>query len=452
MDIAGIEKQLDEHNIVTVRVGGFDLDGVLRGKYISREKFLSATKDGFGFCDVIFGWDSGDNLYDKGQYTGWHTGYPDLLARLDLETFRRVPWEPRTAFALADFYRKDGTPLPFCPRQTLKRILAQAEAMGYAPRMAAEYEFFIFEETPNSVQEKDFRNLKAESPGMFCYSLLRASARTEFIHLLVESLAEFGIEVEGIHTETGPGAFEACIRYGDVLTAADSAGVFKAVVKELAAKQGLMASFMAKWNQEMPGCGGHIHQSLLYAESGANAFADSGGTYGESDIARHYLAGQQQVLPELMPLICPTINSYKRLVPGFWAPTTATWGVENRTNALRFIPGTSPKATRIETRIVGADACPHLAMAACLAAGLHGIRQRLEPTPPTVGNAYADSTAPALPRSLAAATDRMQQSALAREWFGEEFVAHVGMSREWECREFEKAVTDWELRRYFEII
>jgi len=452
VNITAIEALLAEQHINKIKVGGFDLDGVLRGKYISKEKFLSAVKDGFGFCDVIFGWDCGDNLYDQGEFTGWHTGFPDLVARLDTETFRAVPWEPRTAFALADFYQKDGTPLPFCPRQTLKRIVARAEAMGFVPRMAAEYEFFVFEETPESVHQKEFRGLRPESPGMFCYSLLRASARQEFIHLLMDSLADFGVQVEGLHTETGPGAFEACIQYDSALAAADKAGIFKLAVKELATRKGLLASFMAKWSQEMPGCGGHIHQSLADAETGANAFADPNGQYGCSEVARRYLAGQQQALPELMPLICPTINSYKRLVPGFWAPTTATWGIENRTNALRLIPGTSPKATRIETRVVGADACPHLAMAACLAAGLHGIQNRLEPTPPTAGNAYAESQAPTLPRSLAAATDRMRQSALAREWFGEPFVSHVCMTRDWECREFEKAVTDWELRRYFEII
>ena len=452
MDIATIELLLNEHQVNKVKIGGFDIDGVLRGKYISKEKFLSALQDGFGFCDVIFVWDCGDNLYDRGKFTGWHTGYPDLQAQVDLATFRLLPWEPRTAFVLADFSQRDGSPLPFCPRQTLKKMVSKAEAMGFTPKMAAEYEFFLFEESSDSLHEKGFRGLKPESPGMFCYSLLRVTARAEFVHLVMDAMADIGIEIEGMHTETGPGAFEVAIKYGDALAAADKAGLFKLVVKELAAKKGLMASFMAKWSAEMPGCGGHIHQSLLHTASGKNAFSDPKGEYGCSEIGRHYLAGQQQVLPELMPLVCPTINSYKRLVPGFWAPTTATWGIENRTNSLRFIPGTSPKSTRIETRVVGADASPHLALSACLAAGLHGIENQLQPTSPTIGNAYSDSSAPSLPRNLAAATDRMQHSQIARQWFGEEFVDHYTMTREWECREFDKAVTDWELKRYFEII
>jgi glutamine synthetase len=213
-----------------------------------------------------------------------------------------------------------------------------------------------------------------------------------------------------------------------------------------------MASFMAKWSQQMPGCGGHVHQSLLDAETGRNLFADPDGKSACSRLGLSYLAGQQAGLPELTPLACPTINSYKRLVPGLWAPTRATWGVENRTNSLRLVPGGSPEATRVETRLVGADANPHLAMAACLAAGLQGIRDGREPTEPTAGSAYMDETSPLLPRSLAVATDRMQSSALARDWFGDEFVDHYCMTREWGCREFDRAVTDWELRRYFEII
>jgi glutamine synthetase len=449
LSMPGVEELFAQSHVSKVKVGGFDLDGVLRGKYISRDKFLSAAQDGLGFCDVIFGWDCADNLYGSSEFTGWHTGFPDLQARLDLSTLRAVPWEPQTALCLADFYQRNGEPLPFCPRQTLKRIVARAESAGYRPQMSAEYEFFVFDESPASAAAKDYRGLAPESPGMFCYSLLRASARSEFVHDAMDSLAQIGVELEGFHTETGPGAFEVAIRYTDALTAADRAGIFKATLKEIAARHGLLVSFMAKWSADMPGCGGHIHQSLL-AEQG-NAFFDSSEPDGCSQTARSYIAGQQQLLPEIMPLICPTINSYKRLVPGFWAPTTTTWGIENRTNSIRLIPG-SPKSSRVETRIAGADACPHLAMSACLAAGLYGIEREMRPTAPTVGNAYAISDAPALPRTLSEATDRMRRSAEAVELFGEQFVRHICTSRDSECREFEKAVTDWELRRYFEII
>jgi len=448
VDRETIEQLIKDRGVSKVQVGGFDLDGVLRGKYISRDKFLSSFDDGIGFCDVIFGWDCGDHLYDNSRFTGWHTGFPDLRARFVPESFRLIPWEARTGFAQVEYYSPDGPPLPICPRQVLKRVAARAEGMGYRPRMAAEYEFFLFEETPRSLEERGFHELRPESPGMYCYSILRAAARADFVQILMDQLGDFGIEIEGLHTETGPGAFEACIRYADAVGAADSAGLFKTAVKILSARQGLMASFMAKWNADMPGCGGHIHQSLIGFESGANLFAGS----PCSKLAEHYIAGQQEALPELAPLLLPTINSYKRLVPGLWAPTAATWGVENRTNSLRLVPGSSDGATRVETRIPGADASPHLAMAACLAAGLHGIQHQLTPTAPTTGSAYEEAGAPGLPRSLADATTRMRESALARDWFGDEFIDHFCRSREWECREFEKAVTDWEVRRYFEVI
>ncbi len=449
MDLDSILNIISQKDVDKIQVGGFDLDGVLRAKYVSREKFLSAATDGFGFCDVIFGWDSSDSLYDRGRFTGWHSGFPDLIARLDLDTFRLIPWEPRTALCLADFYTRSGEPLPFCPRQTLKRAVSRAEDAGFTPRMAVEYEFYVFEEDAASLHEKDFRSLKPESPGLFCYSPLRASARQSFIHANLDGLPEFGIDIEGLHTESGPGMFEACIKYGDAVPSADNAGLFKLAVKQIAQQHGLTATFMAKVSTISQGCGGHVHQSFI-SKVGENLFAGSGER--GSDLAHQYIAGQQKCMPEWMALLCPTVNSYKRLVPDLFAPTTATWGIENRTSAIRFIPGTSAKATRVETRIIGADANPHLALAACLAAGLYGIEHVLQPSEPTVGNAYADVAAVQLPRTLAEATARLKQSETARVCFGGEFVDHFCMTREWECREFDKAVTDWELRRYLEII
>ncbi|HEV2472608.1 MAG TPA: hypothetical protein VGS41_08095, partial [Chthonomonadales bacterium] len=259
-----------------VRVGGFDLDGVLRGKYLSREKYLSVASSGFGFCDVIFGWDCADNLYDKGRFTGWHTGFPDLTARIDASTLRQVSWEPGTALALADFYDKQGAPLPICPRQLLKRVTGRAADMGFEPKAAVEYEFFLFEESAQSAAEKGYRELRPESTGNFCYSLHRTALRSSLVIELMESLDSLGIELEGLHTETGPGAFEAAIRYSDPVAAADHAGLFKATVKEICARHGLLASFMARWSADAPGCGGHIHQSL-WSSAGENCFGGSDG-------------------------------------------------------------------------------------------------------------------------------------------------------------------------------
>ncbi len=440
---------LSQHNITHIKVGGFDIDGVLRGKYISREKFDSAVEKGLGFCDVIFGWDSSDVLYDGCQVTGWHTGYPDALAKIDLSTFRVIPWEPNTALFLLDFYDREGQPLGVSPRQLLARVVARAEAMGFRPIVATEYEYFIFQENSHSIREKQYRGLRPLSPGMFGYSVLRTGVFSELAHSILEGLRAFDVELEGFHTETGPGVYEAAIKYDCALRAADKAALFKTGVKQIAARSGLLATFMAKCNASLPGCSGHLHESLWGKER--NLFHDAAGHGEISPLMRHYIAGQLALMPEFTALVCPTVNSYKRLVPGLWAPTNATWGIDNRTTALRAIPGPSPSAVRIEYRLAGADINPYIAIAATLAAGLYGIEHGLEAPEPVHGNAY-EAEAPPLPRSLQEATALLKQSAAARELLGDEFVDHYVLTREWEVRQHQRAVTDWELERYFEII
>ena len=438
--------EIEKSGSPRVKVGGFDVDGILRGKSISVDKFRSALEQGFGFCDVIFGWDAGDVLYDNVRFTGWHTGYPDALARIEPETLRRVPWEENVPFFLCDFYTKDGAPLAVSPRQVLRRVVARAEERGWRPVASCEFEFFFFKETPATLREKNYRGLTPLSPGMFGYSVYRASANSQLVSDLVRYMKAFDCEIEGIHTETGPGVYEVALACDDALKAADRAQLFKCATKEIAARHGLIACFMAKWNAELPGCSGHIHQSLW--KDGKNAFADR-----DSKTLERYAAGLLATMREFLPFYLPTINSYKRTVPGTWAPTSATWGTENRTTALRVIPGLSAKATRIETRITGADINAYVALAASLAGGLHGLERGLALGPECRGNAYEVRDAAAqLPRSLEAALPHLAASEAAREWLGEEFVEHYLATREWEVRQAQKAVTDWELNRYFEVI
>jgi len=439
---------LEKHKIQRVKLGAFDIDCTLRGKYISKEKFLSAADSGLSFCDVIFGWDIADVLYDNAKFTGWHTGYPDANCRMDLDTFRLIPWEPGTAFFLLDFVGKDGGPLAIAPRQVLQRVVKRAEELGYTPFFSAEYEFFFFCETPQTLRAKNFRNLTPLTPGMFGYSVLRASGNSELVLQILDQLASFDCPVEGFHTETGPGVYEAAIAVDETVHAADKAALFKTAVKEIAARRDLIPTFMAKWNSELPGSSGHLHQSLWDAEKHTNLF-HAPGEDGMSTMMRHYIAGLVANMPELAAVICPTINSYKRTVPGAWAPVNATWAIDNRTTAVRAIPGGS-KSTRVELRLSGADINPYLAMAASLAAGLDGIERKLELPPPSV-NAYTGEAAP-LPHTLAAATRLFQESKMARRWLGDEFVDHYAATREWEVRQFDKAVTDWELARYFESV
>jgi glutamine synthetase len=246
---------------------------------------------------------------------------------------------------------------------------------------------------------------------------------------------------------------EAALAFDEALAMADKGILFKTFLKVLAQRHGLMATFMAKWSHHYSGQSGHIHLSLRNRQDKHSAFHDPDHPLGMSQVQRHFIAGLQRLLPEFMAMYAQTVNSYTRLVPGFWAPLDATWGVENRTTALRLIPG-ADKSQRVEVRIGSADANPYLALAAAIGSGLEGIEQGWEPEPMVEGNAYAQKFAPhlAFPNSLFDAAQRLKASAAARKLFGDAFVDHFVATREWEERQFRQHVTDWELARYFEII
>ncbi len=452
MESQNIFEYIQNHPSGKVKIAIVDIDGVLRGKYISKDKFLSVIDGEIGFCDVVFGWDMADVCYDNTDFTGWHTGYPDAKARIDLSTFRKIPYENDIPFFLGEFIYDDGSPSEICPRQLLKKVLNECQNMGFQPYFSQEFEWFNFEETPQSANEKGFHQLKPISPGMFGYSILRSTLRNDFMTALWDNLTKFDIPLEGLHTETGPGVYEAAITYSEVIEAADRAVLFKSAVKEIAYKCGILATFMAKINENLPGCSGHVHQSLWDIDSKKNLFWNEQATNQISPLMQQYMAGQLFCLPHILPMIAPTINSYKRLVEGAWAPTTLTWGIDNRTVALRALT-TSKKSIRLETRVVGSDTNPYLAMAACLAAGLYGIKNELSLNQPaTIGNGYRDTSNGVLPRNLDEATQNMQYSAVAKELFSEAFVNHFCQTRDWEWRQHAKVVTDWELKRYFEII
>jgi glutamine synthetase len=440
-------RRLDDEGVRWAKIGGFDIDGVLRGKYVSLEKLRSALDDGFGFCDVIFGWDMADVLYDAAKVTGWHSGYPDAHAVLDPSTLRRIPWEPGVAALLCDFRDESGAPHPACPRSLLKKMRARAKDQGFDVLFGAEFEFFFFRESRDELAAKGYTNLTPLDPGMMGYSWLRTGQDAELVRDILDSLAAHDIGLEGFHTETGPGVYEAAIRYDDVLAAADKAALFKTALKQLAHRHGLSVTFMAKTNARLPGSSGHLHQSLW--RDGRNAFAGGKGKK-LSPALRGYLGGQMALMRELTALISPTINSYKRYVPGVWAPLSPSWGHDNRTCALRVVDVESSGAARIECRQAAADINPYIAMATCLGAGLWGIEHGVDPGEPIVGDAGASGER--LPPTLKEATALLEHSAAAREILGEAFVDHYVMTRKWEVLEFERAVTDWESRRYFEMV
>ncbi|PCJ48680.1 MAG: glutamine synthetase [Gammaproteobacteria bacterium] len=440
---------VEERELTHVKVGLFDVDGVMRGKYISKAKFFSALDSGFAFCDVILGWDSNDQLYDNVTYTGWHTGYPDAPVRIVADSCRSIPFEDKMLLFIAEFSDQAER---LCPRGILRKVLNRSESLGFEVTAAFEYEFFMFNETPDSIREKNYKNLTTLSPGFFGYSMLRNGVHSDLYKQILKLSEDMDFPIEGLHTETGPGVLEAAITYDNASNAADKAALFKTFIKIWAQRNDMMATFMAKWSKELPGQGGHIHISLKDKE-GKSAFYDPNNEHNMSDTQRHFLAGQQKYMAEFLAMIAPTVNSYSRMVPGMWAPLDATWGVENRTTALRVIPGNA-KSQRLEYRLASSDANPYLALAAALASGLKGIENKLEPHAQVKGNAY-DQEQPKeikLPETLFEAAIMFKHSVVAKEMFGAEFVEHFAATREWEEREFRKHVTDWELERYFEII
>jgi glutamine synthetase len=445
---ADARRIVKERGITHVKVGIHDIDGVLRGKYLHKDKFAAALDGGMGFCDVVLGWDSYDQLYDNVSFTGWHTGYPDSTVRILPQTCREIATEPGSLMFLCEFADQAER---ICPRGLLRRVLDRARKLGFEVRAGFEYEFFVFAETAHSVRDKGYRNLRPISPGFFGYSMLRNSVFSDWHRDLLAMCESMDLGIEGLHTETGAGVLEAALRVADGLEAADRAALFKLFTKVLAQKRDWLATFMAKWSKDWPGCGGHIHMSLW--QNGKSAFHETKSPHGMSRTMRQFVAGQQALMPELLALAAPTVNSYRRLIPGFWAPTASAWGVDNRTTALRVIPG-SPKSTRVEYRVAAADANPYLALAVAVASGLWGIENELDPGEPIAGNSY-EKKHPAkmqLPRSLMEAAGQLKASKSARDLFGDAFVDHYSASREWEEREFRKAVTEWELDRYMEII
>jgi glutamine synthetase len=449
-------KEYQEKGATRVKLGVTDIDGVMRGKYISLKKFESVMKSTGGFCDCVFGWDVADVLYENDvKFTGWHTAYPDALFKLDASTERWLD-EEGVPFFLGEFVANDGESAhTICPRNILKRVLAKAKDMGMDFNLAFEYEFFLFDETPHSVREKNYQNLTPLTPGMFGYSVLRNSTYSALFNEFMDYCINLGMPLEGLHCETGPGVWEGALEYDEAIAAADKAVMFKTFSKVFFQKREIMATFMARWSLDYPGQSGHIHVSPKCLKTGKNLFYDEKGKHHMSPLMEQFVGGMVKYMKEFLPLTTPTINSYTRLVKGFWAPTAATWGIENRTCALRAITG-SEKAQRMEYRVGAADGNPYLSAAAIIAAGLCGIEEKCSLPDPVTGNAYeVQDDLPAelqLPSSLKDSVANLRSSNAAIQMFGEDFVYHYVKTREWEVSEYEKAITDWQLQRYFEII
>jgi glutamine synthetase len=461
MNLADIQKLVDEGKIEYVKIGAPDMEGVYRGKRVDAAYFLKALDDGFAQCDVLFGWDIAENVLPNLTFSNWERGFADLVMRPDLTTFAPVPWEEHVASCICDLWTEHGEPVTLAPRYLLGRLVERARSLGFSVAAAAELEFRLFRENQVSLREKDFGpNLTPLNPGMNCYAISQASADDHLLGRIARMMRGHGIEIEGYNREHGPGMYEMNLRYQPAVTAADYTMLFKTGVKEICYQMGYAATFMAKWNDQEDGSSGHAHMSLWDLNMERNLFWDEETEGHMSVTMQQFLAGVLTAMPELMALYAPTINSYKRYVEGTWAPLNTTWGWDNRTCAVRVI-NNGRRAIRLENRVPGADANFYLVFAGMLASGLYGIERRLELPPALSGNAYNLATLSQasagehirpLPRNLLLASEQFEKSAVAREYFGAEFVEHFAATRRWEVSEYERAVTNWERRRYFELI
>ena len=433
-------------------IGLSDIDGVLRGKFVDLHKLESLMEKGGGFCDCVFGWDVNDQLYDNGRYTGWHTGFPDADYRLITATERMLP-DRDVPYFLGEFVGQGGTEHALCPRSLLRRTVERLADHGLTVKAGFEYEFFVFNEDPETVRAKQYRDLRPLTPGNFGYSVLRTAAKAEMFTGLMDYCREFGFPLEGLHCETGPGVWEGAFEIAEGLEAADRAMLFKTFAKAYFQQRSKLATFMAKWSMAYPGQSGHFHFSL-YDKNGNNVLAaDKSGRL--SHTTKSALGGLATYIPQFLPMLAPTINSYTRLVRGAWAPTAATWGIENRTAAFRVITGSADRQ-HIENRVGGADANPYLVAAATLGAVLLGITEKIDPGEPVEGNAYelegSLDEALCFESSLRDSARRFDASSAARALFGNEFVSHFVGTRLWEASERDRNIDDWQLSRYLEII
>ncbi|MHB8470795.1 MAG: glutamine synthetase family protein [Gaiellaceae bacterium] len=436
-----LRADVETGGVDTVIAAFTDMQGRLLGKRLDAEFFLDELDGGHGVegCNYLLALEMEMDPVPGYALASWERGYGDFGLQPDLGTLRRIPWHEATVLVQCDVQWHDGSPVAPSPRQVLRLQIEKARALGYEPMFGSELEFFILRETYEEAHAKHYRDLTPSVPYILDYHVLASSYDEPFLRDVRLAMKGAGMRVESSKGEAWPGQHEINFRYADALKAADDHAVYKTGIKEIAHQQGMSVTFMAKPDHTWVGSSCHIHSSLW--TDGKAAFA------GQSDVFKHYLAGQIACAAELAIFVAPTINSYKRYAAGSWAPTTLAWGYDNRTCGYRIVGKGS--ALRAETRIPGADANPYLAFSALLAAGLHGIEQKLELGPAFEGNAY-ESDVQRFPHSLRDAIATLEQGTVARELLGDEVVEHYLNYARTEQRLFDRAVTCYERERMFE--
>lgn len=436
--------------IDTVIVCFPDMQGRLVGKRMQAEYFLDGAHEETHGCDYLLADDIDMEPVPGYAAANWQKGYGDFVLKPDLATLRRTPWLEGTALVLADVLdHHTHEELPHAPRSILKRQLDRLKAMKMSAFFASELEFYLFDETYRSADAKGFRDLTTAGTYIEDYHIFQTTKEEGVMRAIRRGLEGADIPVENSKGEWGPGQEEINIRYADALTMADRHVILKNACKEIAYLQDKAITFMAKWHYDLAGSSCHIHSSLWDAAGRKPLFADAKGDHGMSTLMRHYMAGQLVYSREISWFLAPYINSYKRFQVATFAPTKAVWSLDNRTAGFRLC-GADSKAIRVECRIGGADLNPYLAFAALLAAGLAGIEEKIELEAGYSGDAYAAKRLREVPKTLREATDLMRKSKMLRAAFGDAVVDHYVRTAEWEQFEYDRRVTDWELKRGFE--
>ncbi|MFJ9522446.1 glutamine synthetase family protein [Kitasatospora sp. NPDC101801] len=429
----------------TVVLALTDMQGRLQGKRIAAGHFLDeVVENAAEGCGYLLAVDIDMNTVDGYEVSSWETGYGDFVLKPDFDTLRMVPWHPATAMVQCDVLQHDGTPVAVSPRQVLRRQLERLAGHGWQAYAGTELEFIVFKDSYEQAWQKDYFGLTPVNQYNVDYSILGTSRIEPLLRRLRNEMTGAGLTVESAKGECNLGQHEIAFKYGPALATCDDHAVYKTGAKEIADQEGCSLTFMAKYN-EREGNSCHVHLSLRDEQGRAVFAADGPG--GFSRTMEHFLAGQLACLAEFALLLAPTVNSYKRYVPGSFAPTAIAWGRDNRTCALRVVGHGA--SLRFENRVPGGDVNPYLALAALIAAGLHGVEHQLALEPEFTGNAYA-SDAPRVPSTLRDAVAAFEASEAAGLAFGKDVVRHYAHAGRVELAAYDAAVTDWERRRGFE--
>ncbi|WP_240232154.1 glutamine synthetase family protein [Devosia lacusdianchii] len=447
--LAELRKDVAAGAIDTVLVAFPDMQGRMIGKRLQAEFFLETANDETHGCDYLLADDIDMEPVPGYEAANWGKGYGDFVMKPDLTTLMKATWLEGTAIVLCDLSdHHHHEPVAHSPRAILKRQLDRLAAMGYTANAATELEFYLFDDDYRTIAQKGYRSAQTAGDYIQDYHIFQTTKEEGVMRALRKHLQASGIPVESSKGEWGPGQEEINVKYADALTMADRHVVLKNATKEIAWAQGKAVTFMAKWDFGLAGSSSHIHMSLA-DKSGKPLFADGKGDRGMSPLMQHFMAGQLAYAREITYFLAPYVNSYKRFQAGTFAPTKAIWSPDNRTAGFRLC-GEHSKSIRVECRIGGADLNPYLALAALIAAGIKGIEDKLPLEPAFVGDAYTTKKLREIPKTLREATDTLRKSKMLKDAFGEAVVGHYVHTAEWEQFEYDRRVTDWELKRGFE--